>query len=159
MVERIDFDGSIKSNSSRIRIILRMPLSLRTLIFEWEFDLLWRKSFLSIVTWHPTNFWITKQQPRPRLVGRKTFFRKTIFLYFQFYIVWLTKECKTIFPWGKITFPMMENHFPFKMKGKLFSLSLLYTFLTTSLLSLSFHHFLYMKPNNGKLILELCFPL
>ena len=78
-----------------------------------------------------------------RLVGRKMFSRKTVFLYFQFYIVWLAKECKTIFPWGKITLSMMENHFPFKMKGKLFSLSLLYTPLTTSVLSLSFFfHFI-----------------
>ena len=75
---------------------------------------------------------------RFRLVGRKTFFWKIVFLHFQFYIVWLAKECKTIFPWSKITLLMMENHFPFKMKRKLFSLS-----LTTSLLSLSyFFHFI-----------------
>ena len=86
---------------------------------------------------------------RLRLVGRKTFSRKTVFLYFQFYIVWLAKECKTIFPWGKITLPRMENHFPFKMKGKLFSFFLLYTPLTTSLLSLSFSfHFIIFFTSN-----------
>ena len=89
-----------------------------------------------------------------RLVGCKTFYWKIVFLHFQFYIV--------LFGWQKSVKPFS------KMKGKLFSLSLLYTFFfpTTSLLSLSFsfiflsfHHFPYMKPNNGKLILELCFPL
>ena len=112
--------------------------------------------------WMTSKFYVTL---RLRLVGRKTFFRKTIFLYFQFYIVWLVKECKIIFPWGKITLPMMENHFPFKMKGKLFSLSLLYTpqsshyLLTFPFIFLSFHHFSYIEPNNEKLILKLCFPL
>ena len=98
-----------------------------------------------------------------RLVGRKTFSWETVFLYFLFYIVWLAKECKTIFPWGKITLTMKENYFPIKMKGKLFSLSLLYillpTFLTFPFIFLSLHHFYYMEPNNGKLILELCFTL
>ena len=90
-----------------------------------------------------------KHTLRLSLVGRKTFSRKTVFLYFQFYIVWLAKECKTIFPWGKIALPIMENHFPFKMKGKLFSLFLLYTPLTTSLLSLSFSfHFIIFLTSN-----------
>ena len=89
---------------------------------------------------------------RLRLVGRKTFFRKTIFLYFQFYIVWLAKECKIIFPWGKITLPMMKNHFPFKMKGKLFSLSLLYTPPYFPFHFPFISSFFYIEPNNGKLI-------
>ena len=95
-----------------------------------------------------TKYIITKSKDPLRLllIGGKTFSRKIVFLYYQFCIVWLAKKCKSIFPWGKIIVPMMENHFFFKRKGKLFSLSLLHTPLTTSLISILFHHFSYVEP-------------
>ena len=69
---------------------------------------------------------------RLRLVERKTFSWKAVFLYLQFYIIWFAKECKNIFLWGKISLLMMENHFPFKIKGKLFSLLFLVSFVHSS---------------------------
>ena len=64
-----------------------------------------------------------------RLVGRKTFSWTIVFLYFKFYIVWFANECKIIFLWSKIYLLMMENHFHFKMKGKLFSFLFLVSFI------------------------------